>query len=63
MAMTIEESLLRDDTYCGVKEWHNKGITGKNIHVWNCEDLSYHWQVSTRRVRVVYFMRLSLAVN
>lgn len=36
--------------YCNVKLWHDMGITGKGINVWNTESASDHGITTTRRI-------------
>ena len=44
------EKVEEQNNYCGVTAWHNAGFTGEGVHIWNCEDLSSHGEVSTRRI-------------
>lgn len=44
------EKVEEQNNYCGVTAWHDAGFTGEGVHIWNCEDLSSHGEVSTRRI-------------
>lgn len=52
MATTVHEDLQNQLVYDGVKEWHEKGITGKGVMIWNMENnQAEHGQMSTIRVK------------
>lgn len=52
MAMTVHEDLENQLNYDRVKQWHDKGIAGKGITVWNMENnQGEHGQMTTIRVK------------
>lgn len=49
--MTVEETIKKQNNYCGVSEWHSKGFKGQGITVWNCEKRTGdHGRQSANRV-------------
>ena len=43
--------IAQQNKYCGVDRWHNAGITGKGVVVWNMENgKATHGKQTTKRV-------------
>lgn len=52
MATTVHEDLENQLKYDRVKDWHENGITGKGIAVWNIENIqAEHGQMTTIRIK------------
>lgn len=52
MADKYFEEIEQQKRYDGVKAWHDSGITGKGIVVWNCENPeAEHGKITERRIR------------
>lgn len=48
---TLEERIKSQNDYCGVSEWHSKGIKGQGVTVWNCEkQLDTHGKGTAKRI-------------
>lgn len=49
---TPEENIKEQLTYSGVTAWHEAGITGEGVVIWNAEtNTREHGQISERRIR------------
>ena len=52
MAITVNEDLQRQIKYSGLIPWHEKGLTGKGVVVWNMENnRADHGKMTTTRVK------------
>lgn len=49
--MTVDETIREQNNYCGLTAWHNAGITGKGVVVWNMEPYDRdHGKTTHRRI-------------
>jgi len=48
---TLEETILKENTYSNVKLWNDNGFTGKDIVVWTTEGAGNHSEIVTRRIK------------
>ena len=46
----MNETVKKQNDFCGITAWHEAGFTGKSIKVWNMEGESGHGKSSRRRV-------------
>ena len=49
--MTVEETIKKQNDISNITEWHENGITGKGISVWNCENSSGHGAITGERIK------------
>lgn len=48
---SVDEDIKEQNQYCDIYTWHNAGITGKGIVVWNCEARTpSHGEITERRI-------------
>ena len=48
---SVDEYIKEQNRYCYIDKFHNKGITGKGIVIWNCEARTpSHGEITERRI-------------
>lgn len=48
---SVDKYIKEQNKYCGITKWHEAGITGKGIVVWNCESrTALHGEITERRI-------------
>lgn len=52
MAKTTDQIIQEENDFCGITTWHEAGITGKGVNVWNMEAAGRsHGQTTERRIK------------